>query len=105
MMTKREIIFNTPQMRDMLSLVATNTELVDGVVFDSAEYSGIGCDLRNLRKLERLIKSVVDIEQCLVLCVAEVSITYMSTQDADALIHWTTTLSPGMYNYSAFDHG
>ena len=96
MMTKREIIFNTPQMKDMLS--ATNAELQDGVVFDSLEYAGIGCDLRNLRRLERLINSVTDIEHCLVLCVAEVSITYMSTQDADALIHWTTTLSPGTLN-------
>ncbi|KAJ9604400.1 tRNA methyltransferase ppm2 [Cladophialophora chaetospira] len=93
MMTKREIIFNTPQMRDMLS-IPTDEEPQEGIVFDSAEYAGIGCDLRNTRRLERLIKSVVDVEQCLVLCVAEVSITYMSTEDSDALIRWTAGLSP-----------
>ncbi|ETI21564.1 hypothetical protein G647_07911 [Cladophialophora carrionii CBS 160.54] len=93
MVTKREIILNTPQMKEMLSMTP-EAELENGVVFDSVEYSGIGCDLRNLTRLERLIKSVVDVDQSLILCVAEVSITYMSTEDADALIRWTTTLSP-----------
>jgi tRNA wybutosine-synthesizing protein 4 len=92
--SKREMIFNTPQMKDMLSETrATGLEL--GLVFDSAEYAGIGCDLRNLPRLERLLHSVVDIEQSLVLCIAEVSITYMSTEDADALIYWSSTISPG----------
>jgi tRNA wybutosine-synthesizing protein 4 len=100
MITKREIIQYTPQMKDMLSM-PTDPGLEKGVVFDSVEYSGIGCDLRNLTRLKRLISSVVDVDQCLVLCIAEVSITYMSTQDADALIRWTTTLSPGKFNFSA----
>ena len=94
MESKREIIFNTPQMKDMLS-ATTDLEQEEGVVFDSAEYAGIGCDLRNLRRLKRLITAVAEIDQCLVLCVSEVSITYMNTDDADALIRWTTTLSPG----------
>jgi tRNA wybutosine-synthesizing protein 4 len=97
--SKREIIFNTPQMKDMLS-VTTDVGSDGGVVVDSTEYAGIGCDLRNLPRLERLLNSVVDIKQCLVLCVAEVSITYMATQDADALIRWTTTLSPGELEHS-----
>lgn len=96
MSSKREIILNVPKMRDMLSI---NAELPEerGILLDADEYVAIGCDLRNLRRLERLLKSVVDLDQCLVLCIAEVSITYMATEDSDALIAWTTTLSPGEY--------
>ncbi|OQV06893.1 Galactose oxidase, central domain-containing protein isoform 1 [Cladophialophora immunda] len=93
MISKREIIMNTPKMKDMLS---TTSDLGSGkgVVLDSDVYVAIGCDLRNPSRLERLLRSVVDIDQCLVLCLAEVSITYMATKDADALIAWTSTLSP-----------
>lgn len=94
MISKREIIFNTPQLKDMLSISA-HVEHESGIVLDSNEYAAIGCDLRNLARLERLMKSIVDIEQSLVLCVAEVSITYMASEDADALIRWTSSLSPG----------
>ncbi|EXJ84388.1 hypothetical protein A1O3_05055 [Capronia epimyces CBS 606.96] len=93
MITKREVILNTPKMRELLSLPA-DLPAENGVVLDSDEYTALGCDLRNLRRLERLVKSVVDIDRCLVLCIAEVSITYMSPEDSDALIAWTTTLSP-----------
>lgn len=99
MMTKREIILNTPKMRDMLS-PDPEQSLEKGIVLDTDDYVAIGCDLRNLQRLERLLKSVVDIDQCLVLCVAEVSITYMATEDADALISWSTTLSPGRSHLS-----
>ena len=94
MKSKRDIILNNPRMRDLLSS-NTNRPLVKGVLLDAERYAAAGCDLRNLRRLERLLKSVVDIEQCLVLCVAEVSITYMAIEDSDALIAWSATLSPG----------
>ena len=97
MISKREIILNNPRMRDLLSSHA-NQPLAKGVLLDAEEYAAVGCDLRNLRRLERLLKSVVDIEQCLVLCAAEVSITYMATEDSDALIAWSATLSPGECN-------
>ncbi|KIY04171.1 uncharacterized protein Z520_00863 [Fonsecaea multimorphosa CBS 102226] len=93
MISKREIILNTPKMSEMLSTTPDRGSM-KGVVLDSDVYVAIGCDLRNPPRLERLLRSVVDIDQCLVLCVAEVSITYMATKDADALIAWTSTLSP-----------
>ncbi|KAK6384447.1 tRNA methyltransferase ppm2 [Exophiala oligosperma] len=93
MISKREIIRNTPRMKDLLSVNAEVPQ-ENGIVFDSEEYVGIGCDLRNPRRLERLLKSVVDIDDCLILCLAEVSITYMAPEDSDALIAWTSTLSP-----------
>lgn len=99
MLSKREIILNTPKMNDLLSNPTISTD--NDVLLDSEEYAAIGCDLRNPKRLERLIKTVVDIDQCLVLCLAEVSITYMSVDDSDALIAWSTTLSPGMANDSS----
>lgn len=95
MISKREIIRNTPRMKDLLSINAEVPQ-ENGIVFDSEEYVAIGCDLRNPRRLERLLKSVVDLDDCLILCLAEVSITYMASEDSDALIAWTSTLSPGI---------
>jgi tRNA wybutosine-synthesizing protein 4 len=94
MISKREIIRNTPKMRDLLSINADMPQ-EKGIMLDSEEYVAVGCDLRNPRRLERLLRSVVDLDDCLVLCVAEVSITYMAAEDSDALIAWTSTLSPG----------
>lgn len=94
MISKREIILNTPKMRDMLS-INSDIPLERGIILDSEEYVAVGCDLRNLRRLERLLRSVVDLDDCLVLCLAEVSITYMAPEDSDALIAWSSTLSPG----------
>lgn len=73
----------------------SNPNFEKSILIDSAEYAAIGCDLRNLTRLDRLVKSVIDIDQCLVLCVAEVSIAYMQTDDADAVISWAATLSSG----------
>lgn len=96
MVSKRNIISATPKMLEMLNPKEdANPTYEKSILFDTIEYSAIGCDLRNLPRLERLIKSVTEIEQCLILCVAEVSITYMHTNEADALIAWTATLSPG----------
>ncbi|KAJ9496531.1 tRNA methyltransferase ppm2 [Exophiala xenobiotica] len=93
MISKREIIRNTPKMRDLLS-INDDVPQEKGIMLDSEEYVAVGCDLRNPRRLERLLRSVVDLDDCLVLCVAEVSITYMAAEDSDALIAWTSTLSP-----------
>ncbi|KAK5955639.1 tRNA methyltransferase ppm2 [Knufia fluminis] len=95
METKRKIVRETPKMFNLLhpyNAEATGND--KSVLIDSEEYAAIGCDLRNIPRLDRLLGEVVDIENCLVLCVAEVSITYMQTDAADALIGWSSTLSP-----------
>jgi hypothetical protein len=73
---------------------ATNPDR--SILLESTQYVAIGCDLRNLPRLKRLLRSVIDHEKCLILCVAEVSVAYMHTEAADALISWTSTLSTGM---------
>lgn len=94
--TKRQVINNTPEMRDLIHPIDQAAQSKDkSVLVDSDEYAAIGCDLRNILRLERLLRSIIDVDQCLVLCVAEVSITYMQTDAADALISWSSTLSTG----------
>ena len=95
METKRKIVRDTPKMFNLLHPYKADATGNDKSVFmDSEEYAAIGCDLRNTPRLGRLLREVVDIEKCLVLCVAEVSITYMHTAAADALIGWSSTIAP-----------
>ena len=94
METKRRIVCDTPKMYDLLHPIDKEERGHDkSVLIDAEEYAAIGCDLRNTRRLERLLKQVVDIEKCLVLCVGEVSITYMHTDAADNIISWSSNLS------------
>lgn len=96
METKRRVINSTPQILDLFHPIHSDLTGRDkSVLIDSNEYAALGCDLRNIPRLERLLRSIVDIDQCLVLCVAEVSITYMHTDAADALIAWSSNISPG----------
>lgn len=93
MLTKKDIIEATPQLRDLLRV---QTAPQDGyTVLDADEYRAIGCDLRDIPGLNKSVKSLVNNEDCLVLCIAEVSITYMNPDAADALIEWAVTLSSG----------
>ena len=94
MRSKRDIVLNTPELRDLFTVGAYETQH-NNVLFEGDEYAIIGCDLRNLKTLERALKTVVDLEQSLVLCVAEVSLAYMATEDADAVLTWSSTLSSG----------
>lgn len=94
METKCNIIQNTPKMRDLLhSLNAEAVQSDPSILLHCEEYAAVGCDLRNLPRLERLLRKIADIDDCLILCVAEVSITYMHTDAADALISWSSSLS------------
>jgi tRNA wybutosine-synthesizing protein 4 len=93
MVSKCNVVLETPKMKSVLTL--RTPKLTKGVLIDSEEYVAIGCDLRNIKRLDRLIRNVVLVEECTVLCIAEVSIAYMEPDDADAVIAWTSTLSSG----------
>lgn len=99
MQTKREIIMRNSDMRSLLHAESADCLGSDpSIVIDSEEYAAIGCDLRNLRRLERLLKSVVITNESAFLCIAEDSIVYMHVDAADALISWSSTLSEGQSN-------
>jgi tRNA wybutosine-synthesizing protein 4 len=94
MASKRDIVLNTPELRDLFDVGLYETQH-RSVLFNSDQYTIIGCDLKNVKTLKRAIKSLVEIDKCLVLCVAEVSLAYMATEDADAVLAWASTLSRG----------
>jgi hypothetical protein len=98
MLTKKEIIEATPRMRDLL---APQTLSDDGyTVLNAKEYIAVGCDLRDINGLNISMKSSRP-DQCLVLCVAEVSLIYMSPDTTDALIEWAAHLSSGKSSKSS----
>jgi tRNA wybutosine-synthesizing protein 4 len=65
------------------------------VYLRSDQYMAIGCDLRNLDLLERILRAELNMPGSAILFVAEVSVTYMPLTDADLLIRWANTISNG----------
>ncbi|KAG9232208.1 hypothetical protein BJ875DRAFT_467488 [Amylocarpus encephaloides] len=90
MIKKRETVNSTLELKSML----TNIKLQEGdILLQSDEYLQVGCDLRDLSRLQSIFSSAaMDVRDSLVLFVAEVSITYMKHQWADDLIKWANTL-------------
>jgi tRNA wybutosine-synthesizing protein 4 len=94
MLAKKEIIEAAPRMRDLLTL---QTLPEDGyTVLNAKEYIAVGCDLRDINGLNVSLKPSTP-DQCLVLCVAEVSLIYMNAETSDALIEWAAHLSSGKF--------
>lgn len=91
MVSKCDVVLRTPKMKDLLTL--RSPRLAKGLLIDSDEYVAIGCDLRNVKRLDRLVRSILPVDDCTVLCIAEVSIAYMHPDDADAVISWSSSLS------------
>ncbi|KAB8229104.1 tRNA methyltransferase PPM2 [Aspergillus alliaceus] len=78
------------------------TQLLEDVEFlpdDSAvqirskQYLAVGCDLKNLTKLDNVLKAEVLPTECSVLFLAEVSLTYMDVESANAVVSWASKLS------------
>jgi tRNA wybutosine-synthesizing protein 4 len=92
MIKKRDTVNSTKELNSLL----TNMEVLEGdILLRSDQYLQLGCDLRDLKVLNQTLASAVDFENCLVLLTAEVSITYMNVEAADALIEWAGTLPEG----------
>lgn len=94
MNSKRDIVLNTPELIDLFT-VGVYEAKHNNVVFNSEQYGIIGCDLKNLKTLRRAVRTIVDIKSAIVLCVSEVALAYMATEDADAVLSWCSILSKG----------
>ncbi|KAG5955287.1 hypothetical protein E4U57_003581 [Claviceps arundinis] len=93
MRQKRSIVLETPQLRNILDKDFTVNDLDENhVMLRSKLYCQIGCDLRELDKIEQTLAELIPLSECSVLFVAEVSITYMDTLSADALIQRTSNI-------------
>lgn len=91
---KTEIILATPQLHDLLGHVRTsaNSEIVR---LRSDSYLAVGCDLRDLEQLQCALSKELELSKCIFLLTAEVSVTYMDVEAADALIAWAAKLEDG----------
>jgi tRNA wybutosine-synthesizing protein 4 len=67
----------------------------DAQITDFGWYCAVGCDLGDLETMSRVFEDVVDIVDCEILFLAEVSITYMPLQKADNLLQWTASHEHG----------
>jgi len=96
MLTKTSIIRETSVLKELVRPQEISTP---DFVIESEQYLGIGVDLRDLESLDLAIRSLRDLDEALVLCIAEVSITYMDPDAADALIAWARTNFDGKSGY------
>lgn len=94
MLTKRDIICQTSALKNLRCGIRA-TSKHKAALLRSDRYLAIGCDLQNLEVLEEALKAELDISEYLILCIAEVSITYMDPVAADALIAWASKLGDG----------
>ncbi|KAJ4228247.1 tRNA methyltransferase ppm2 [Fusarium solani] len=93
MRKKRAIVLGTPELRELLGPEPCISEKdTDHVLLRSDKYCQIGCDLRELDALRQCLETFLPLSDCSVLFVAEVSITYMDTASADALIQWASSI-------------
>jgi tRNA wybutosine-synthesizing protein 4 len=88
------VVRSTAELIDMLTNVTFPAS--GNLLLQSDQYLQVGCDLRELSELLGILDSSVDIDECLILCTAEVSITYMNVEAADALVRWASDLPGGM---------
>ncbi|KAI9928301.1 tRNA methyltransferase ppm2 [Aspergillus wentii] len=93
MLNKKTAIHGTPEITELLE----NVEFLpdeSAVQVRSDRYKAIGCDLRNLKKLEDTLNAeVFPSSECSILCLAEVSLTYMDVKSAGAVVNWASKLS------------
>ena len=82
---KCNVVGSTSQLRELLGHFDRSAEAT-GVFLRSGNYSALGCDLVDLARLKKLLSGEIDTSNSLILCTAEVSITYMNDKAADALI-------------------
>ena len=94
MTKKREIIEQTDSLRQLLTNFGVSSS-GETITIRSDHYMAVGCDLRDVETLQRTLAEEFDLETCMVLCTAEVSVTYMDVHAADALIRWASTIKDG----------
>jgi tRNA wybutosine-synthesizing protein 4 len=91
---KRDTMLSNGLLRDAL-LKTRLRESEQPVYLRSDKYMALGCDLKDLVTLERLLRAEFDVPASSIMFVAEVSVTYMPLKDSDALIQWASTIEDG----------
>jgi tRNA wybutosine-synthesizing protein 4 len=87
---KRDMVQQTSELNSILKNVEYPED--GDILLRSEQYLQVGCDLRDLTKLEKFFSSEFDLSNSVVFCTAEVSIAYMDVATSDALIKWIGSL-------------
>lgn len=93
--SKVHVIRETPQLLDLLGPLAMDKN-EDIVPLRTKQYIALGCNLADTADLNDALMNEIDLNSCRVLCMAEVSITYMDTTAANSLIRWASLLPDGI---------
>lgn len=102
MIKKRDMVLDQAEMKDLIGEPNEQAPYLHSTVdkspilIRSNRYVGVGCDLRHIARLDKTLEEELQIRSCLVLCSAEVSITYMDVDAADALITWAAQYHDGV---------
>lgn len=91
---KTAIVKGTLALRDLLDNIVESSS-PNKFPLCSDQYIAIGCNLYKVDELSDLLGVALPLRKCSILVVAEVSITYMDTEAADALIAFTSQLGDG----------
>lgn len=95
MVHKKNAIRQTPEIKKVIGDVEFGSD-VDAIQIRSPQYLGVGCDLKNTKKLDDVLQnSILPSKDCSVLCLAEVSLTYMDVKSANDVVTWASTLTNG----------
>ncbi|KAI9724027.1 MAG: hypothetical protein M1812_000745 [Candelaria pacifica] len=90
MARKCEVVWQTAELYELLTSATRASD--QDVLLRSDRYLAVGCDLKDLGALDRILAQELDMTSCIILCTAEVSITYMDVEAADAVIAWASQI-------------
>ncbi|KAI9662702.1 MAG: tRNA methyltransferase ppm2 [Alyxoria varia] len=93
MSKKCKVIRETPQLSEVIGESGPGDT---GVLLESKEYIAVACDLQSSSDLHRL-RVILNNRESPIFFVAEVSMTYMNTRKADAVIQWASTFKDGHF--------
>ena len=93
---KLEVVSQTAELQDLLNLSSIAVEN-GGTPWRGKHYMALGCDLADVNRLSEALENEINLESCLILCIAEVSVTYMEVAAADSLIRWASCYNDGMF--------
>jgi tRNA wybutosine-synthesizing protein 4 len=94
MVNKKTAIRRTDEITQLLENVEFFSD-ESPIQIRSEQYFAIGCDLKNLKKLDDVLKTEVLPTECSILFLAEVSLTYMDVKSANAVLDWASKLNNG----------
>lgn len=92
---KLKVVSETPQLADLVG-PAQELGSSKSVLYRTPHYIAIGCDLANLEAVDDVLAKELNFKSSMVLCTAEVSVTYMHTEAADSLIGWAAQYQDSM---------